>query len=47
MVPFNERTLVLIKPDAVKRGLIGEIIGRFERAGLHVIALKMVCPTQL
>jgi nucleoside-diphosphate kinase len=37
-----ERTLVLIKPDGVQRGLIGEIIGRFERAGLKMTALKMV-----
>ena len=29
-----ERTLVLLKPDAVQRGLLGEIIGRFERKGL-------------
>jgi nucleoside-diphosphate kinase len=34
-----ERTLVLVKPDAVRRGLIGEIIGRFERKGLHIDAL--------
>ena len=38
----RERTLVLIKPDAVQRGLIGEIIGRFERVGLNVIASKML-----
>ena len=30
----RERTLVLIKPDAVRRGLVGEILGRFERKGL-------------
>jgi nucleoside-diphosphate kinase len=35
----TERTLVLIKPDAVRRGLVGEIIGRFERKGLAVDAL--------
>ena len=34
--PSGERSLVLIKPDAVRRGLIGEIIGRFERKGLVV-----------
>jgi nucleoside-diphosphate kinase len=33
-----ERTLVLIKPDAVRRGLVGEIIGRFERKGLAIRA---------
>lgn len=37
-----ERTLVIIKPDAVKRGLIGEIISRFERAGLRIVAMKMM-----
>jgi len=40
----NERTLVLVKTDAVMRGLIGEIIGRFERAGLKIVAMKMVYP---
>jgi nucleoside-diphosphate kinase len=37
-----ERTLVMVKPDAVRRGLIGEVIGRFEAAGLTIRALKMV-----
>ncbi|MGC8605963.1 MAG: nucleoside-diphosphate kinase [Vulcanisaeta sp.] len=37
-----ERTLVIVKPDAVKKGLIGEIINRFERAGLRIIAMKMI-----
>src|SRR5476649_700512 len=37
-----ERTLVLLKPDAIDRGLIGEIITRFERAGLKIAGLKMV-----
>ncbi|HIE55134.1 MAG TPA: hypothetical protein EYP90_08145 [Chromatiaceae bacterium] len=36
-----ERTFVMIKPDGVKRGLIGEIISRFERKGLRIKALKM------
>ena len=44
-VPFTERTLLLIKPDATRRGLIGEIIGRFERAGLYIVGLKLVHPT--
>lgn len=35
-----ERTLVLVKPDGVKRGLVGEILGRFERKGLKIIAAK-------
>ncbi|MBI4174413.1 MAG: nucleoside-diphosphate kinase [Candidatus Aenigmarchaeota archaeon] len=37
-----ERTLVLIKPDGVQRGLIGEVLGRFERRGLKIVGLKMV-----
>ncbi|MCI4459327.1 MAG: nucleoside-diphosphate kinase [Acidilobus sp.] len=37
-----ERTLVLIKPDGVRRGLIGEIISRFERKGLRIVAMKMM-----
>lgn len=36
-----ERTLVLIKPDAVRRGLVGEIIGRFERKGLSLDAMTL------
>jgi len=39
--PKQEKTLVLIKPDAVKRGLIGEIIKRFESRGLKVVALRL------
>jgi len=37
-----QRTVVLLKPDALQRGLIGEIIHRFERKGLKLIALKMM-----
>lgn len=37
-----ERTLVLIKPDGVQRGLAGEIIGRFERKGLKLVGLRML-----
>ena len=36
---MTERTLVLIKPDAVRRGLVGEVLGRFERKGLTVVAM--------
>ena len=36
----SERTLILVKPDAFKRGLTGEIIARFERKGLHLVALE-------
>jgi nucleoside-diphosphate kinase len=35
-----ERTLVLVKPDGVQRGLVGEVIGRLERRGLHLVGLK-------
>jgi len=38
----QERTLVLIKPDGVQRGLIGEIISRFERKGLKLAGLKLL-----
>ncbi len=37
-----EKTLVLVKPDGVKRGLIGEVISRFEKKGLKIRALKMI-----
>lgn len=37
-----ERTLVLVKPDGVQRGLVGEILSRFERTGLKLVALKML-----
>ncbi|OYN94394.1 nucleoside-diphosphate kinase [Enemella evansiae] len=36
----NERTLVLIKPDGVRRGLVGEILSRYERKGLSLVALE-------
>lgn len=37
-----ERTLVLVKPDGVQRGLIGEIVGRLERRGLRLVAAKFI-----
>jgi nucleoside-diphosphate kinase len=37
-----ERTLVLVKPDGVQRGLVGEILGRFERKGLKVVGLRLL-----
>lgn len=37
-----ERTLILVKPDGVQRGLVGEIVGRFERKGLKVIGLRLL-----
>jgi nucleoside-diphosphate kinase len=39
---MGERTLVLVKPDGVQRGLIGEIVGRFERRGLKPVAMKLM-----
>ncbi len=41
-----ERTLVLVKPDGVQRGLIGEILARFERKGLKVVGLRMLDVTR-
>ena len=38
----NERTFVMIKPDGVQRGFIGEIITRFEKKGLKLVAMKLV-----
>ena len=37
-----ERSVVLVKPDALQRGLVGEIISRFERKGLKLVAIKMI-----
>ena len=37
-----EKTLVIIKPDAMQRGLIGDIISRFEKKGLKMVGLKMM-----
>lgn len=39
---LNEKTLVLVKPDAIQRGLLGQIISRFEIKGLKLIGLKMM-----
>lgn len=39
--PKKERTFVILKPDAVQRGLVGEIIKRFERIGLKIVGMKM------
>jgi nucleoside-diphosphate kinase len=38
----KERTLVFLKPDGVQRGLVGEVLARFERAGLKVVGMKML-----
>jgi nucleoside-diphosphate kinase len=37
-----ERTLAIIKPDGVSRGLVGEVVGRLEKAGFRLLAMKMV-----
>jgi len=42
----EEKSLVLIKPDGVQRALVGEIISRFEKAGLKIIGMKMVYPNE-
>ena len=48
MVPSMERTLVLIKPDGVQRGLVGPILSRFEARGLKIVGLKLMqVPTAL
>ena len=39
---MTQKTLILIKPDGVQRGLVGEIISRLERKGLKIVALKML-----
>ena len=41
-----QRTLILFKPDAVQRGIVGEILTRFERVGLKIIATKMIFPNK-
>ncbi|NTW62085.1 nucleoside-diphosphate kinase [Candidatus Saccharibacteria bacterium] len=41
-----ERTLVILKPDAIQRAICGEILGRFEKAGLKIVAMKMVEPDE-
>jgi nucleoside-diphosphate kinase len=41
-----EQTLVVLKPDTVQRALVGEIITRFEKAGLKIVAMKMVAPDE-
>lgn len=39
-----QKTLVVFKPDAVQRGIVGEILTRFERVGLKIVATKMIAP---
>ncbi|XP_077595343.1 nucleoside diphosphate kinase B-like [Stigmatopora nigra] len=42
----NERTFLAIKPDGVQRGIIGEIITRFEKKGFKLVAMKMLQPSE-
>ena len=42
----QEKSLVLVKPDGVQRGLVGEAIRRYEQCGLKLVAIKMVIPTK-
>lgn len=44
--PSKQRSYIMIKPDGVQRGLVSEIIGRFERRGYKLVGLKMVHPTK-
>lgn len=41
-----EKTLIIFKPDAVQRGVVGEILSRFEKAGLKIVASKMLRPSE-
>ncbi len=43
--PKKERTLVILKPDAIQRSLVGEILKRFERTGLKFVAIKFFVPS--
>ncbi len=43
--PKTERTLVVIKPDAIQRSLIGDILSRYEKTGLKLVGMKMLIPT--
>lgn len=46
MHPKKEKTFVILKPDSVQRGLIGDIINRFENIGLKIVAMKMIVATE-
>lgn len=41
-----ERSLVVLKPDTIQRGIVGEVITRFERVGLKIVGMKMVMPDE-
>lgn len=42
----NERSFIMVKPDGVQRGLIGDIIKRFEQKGFKLVAMKFMQPTE-
>jgi nucleoside-diphosphate kinase len=44
MQSTQERTLVIMKPDAIGRGIVGEILSRFEKVGLKIVGVKMINP---
>lgn len=46
MHPKKEKTFVILKPDSVQRGLVGDILHRFERIGLKIVAMKMLVATE-
>ena len=41
-----ERTLVIFKPDAIQRGIVGEVLSRFEKVGLKIVGMKMISPDE-
>lgn len=45
MHPKKERTFVILKPDTIQRGLVGEVLSRFEKIGLKIVAMKMIKAT--
>ena len=44
MKNIHERTLIIFKPDSVSRGIVGEILSRFEKVGLKIVGAKMLQP---
>lgn len=44
--PAIQQTLIIFKPDAIQRGIVGEILTRFERVGLKIVGTKMISPTK-
>src|SRR3989338_11599458 len=45
MTKTQEKTLIIFKPDAVQRGIVGEILSRFEKVGLKIVGTKMLRPS--